>query len=190
MKKRILILDNYDSFTYNLVQQVKELSSHSFDVVRNDVITVEEASTYDAFILSPGPGLPKDSGILLELIGSQLGKKPIFGVCLGMQAIAEVMGATLFNLENPLHGISTEIELSTDPMFKNMPPKTKVGRYHSWAVNPETLPENCLITAKDENGVPMAIRHQVFPVWAVQFHPESILTEDGNVILKNFLELI
>ncbi|MFC2175980.1 anthranilate synthase component II [Bacteroidota bacterium] len=190
MSKKILILDNYDSFTYNLVQQIKELSTLSYDVVRNDVITVEETDQYDAFILSPGPGLPKDSGILLDLIKRQMERKPIFGVCLGMQAISEVMGGTLFNLKKPLHGVSTEIELQPDLMFKDMPSKTNVGRYHSWAVKADSLPAELLITAYDKDEVPMAIRHKNHPVSAVQFHPESILTDNGATIIQNFLKQV
>ncbi|NND93611.1 MAG: aminodeoxychorismate/anthranilate synthase component II [Flavobacteriales bacterium] len=190
MSKKILLLDSYDSFTYNLLQQVKELSDHSIDVVRNDEIAEDDGARYDAFILSPGPGLPDNSGSLKPIIAAHSKTKPMFGVCLGMQAMAEVFGAQLYNLERPLHGISTTIELKKDKMFKDVPTTLKVGRYHSWAVDPEHLPNDFLITGRDGNGVPMAMRHEALPLYAVQFHPESILTEQGGKIIKNFLDTL
>jgi anthranilate synthase component 2 len=190
MSKQILILDNYDSFTYNLVQQVRELSAHQVTVIRNDEIAVEEAGAYDAFILSPGPGLPSDSGILKPLISAYLESLPIFGVCLGMQAMAEVMGGELYNLAAPLHGVATEISLHQDPMFEGLGARSTVGRYHSWAVREDSLPASMRITSRDDEGVPMAFRHIDYPMSAVQFHPESILTEEGNRIIQNFLNTI
>jgi len=190
MSKNILILDNYDSFTYNLVQQVRELSDHQITVLRNDDLTVDEAVVHDAFILSPGPGLPSESGILKPLIEKYMESRPIFGVCLGMQAIAEVMGGELYNLEQPLHGVATEIGLTDDPMFDGLGSRSTVGRYHSWAVKEESLPDTMIITSRDDQGVPMAFRHIDYPMSAVQFHPESILTEEGNRMIQNFLNTI
>lgn len=190
MSKQILILDNYDSFTYNLVQQVRELSNHQVTVLRNDELTVDEAGAYNAFILSPGPGLPSDSGILKQLIKSYMDSRPIFGVCLGMQAIAEVMGGELYNLEQPLHGVATEITLDEDPMFEGLARRSAVARYHSWAVKEKSLPSSMYITSHDDEGVPMAFRHIDYPMTAVQFHPESILTEEGDLMIQNFLNTI
>ncbi len=190
MTKSILILDNYDSFTYNLVQQVREQSDHQVTVIRNDDLTVDEAAAYDAFILSPGPGLPADSGILKSLIAQYMDSRPIFGVCLGMQAIAEVMGGELYNLEQPLHGVATEITLDEDPMFDGLSTRSKVARYHSWAVKENSLPATMRITSRDDEGVPMAFSHVDYPMTAVQFHPESILTEEGDRMIQNFLNTI
>ena len=187
MKRSILIVDNYDSFTFNLVQQVKENSEHSFTVKRNDEISLEEANGYDAFIFSPGPGLPSEAGLLIDLIKTYQNTKPMFGVCLGMQAMAEANGAELYNLKRPLHGVSTAIDLNKDEMFEGLSQRLNVGRYHSWAVKQETLRAEFIITASDDEKVPMAMRHRELPLYAVQFHPESILTEQGERILSNFL---
>lgn len=181
------MLDNYDSFTYNLVQLVKENSSFPIDVFRNDEITLEEVNRYDKIILSPGPGIPKEAGILCELIRRYKNSKSIFGVCLGMQAIGEVFGATLINIEEPLHGISTPIQHTSSKLLKNIPSPFNVGRYHSWAIEESSIPVDLEITATDYDGVVMAIEHKELDVCGVQFHPESILTEYGKNILINFL---
>lgn len=183
------MIDNYDSFTYNLVQLVRENSSFDVDVFRNDEISIEEVNRYDKILLSPGPGLPNESGILCELIKTYHNKKPIFGVCLGMQAIGEVFGGTLINLDEPLHGISTPVKHIDSKLFKDVPETFLAGRYHSWAVDAETMPADFVISAVDENGIVMAIEHKQFNICGVQFHPESILTEHGKTILINFLNL-
>ena len=187
---KILVLDNYDSFTYNLVQYLQEISEFPIDVFRNDAITLEEVDAFDILILSPGPGIPADAGIMPELIKKYAATKSIFGVCLGMQCIGEVFGGNLFNLSKVFHGIATDIEVvdETDPVFKNIPKTFTVGRYHSWVVKSEGLPDCLKITAIDDAGEIMALRHQTYNVSGVQFHPESIMTEYGKELLTNFLE--
>lgn len=184
---KILVLDNYDSFTYNLVQLINANSSAEVDVFRNDEITIEAVSRYDKIILSPGPGIPKEAGILCELIQTYKTSKSIFGVCLGMQAIGEVYGATLLNIAAPLHGVATPIHHDGSKLFENIPTPFNVGRYHSWVVSKETVPAELKITAEDLNGFVMALEHEKHQVSGVQFHPESILTEYGKEIMVNFL---
>ncbi len=187
---RILVLDNYDSFTYNLVQYLKEISELPIEVFRNDEITLEAVDAFDIIVLSPGPGIPKDAGIMPDLIKKYALTKSIFGVCLGMQAIGEAFGGKLRNLKKVFHGIATPIEIieENDPLFQNMPSTFIVGRYHSWVVDKKDFPNELQITAEDSEGEIMAVRHQKFNVSGVQFHPESIMTENGKEILKNFLE--
>ncbi|WP_370898097.1 anthranilate synthase component II [Chryseobacterium gossypii] len=186
---RVLVFDNYDSFTYNLVQIVEKILNERVDVVRNDKITLEEVGKYDKIILSPGPGIPEEAGILLDLIREYAPTKSILGVCLGQQAIAEAFGGSLINLSEIFHGVATSARLVKDGtrLFKNLSSGLEVGRYHSWVVNPEGFPEELEITAVDENGMIMALQHKRYDVHGVQFHPESILTPDGEVIIKNFL---
>ncbi|MBS3992648.1 MAG: aminodeoxychorismate/anthranilate synthase component II [Bacteroidetes bacterium] len=184
---RLLMLDNYDSFTYNLVQLIKDNSTLTVDVFRNDEISLHEVNNYDKIVLSPGPGLPNESGILCDLIKTYQNSKSIFGVCLGMQAIGEVFGGTLINLKEPLHGISTPVKHTDSFLFKGIPATFNVGRYHSWAVDANTLPEDIIVTAEDENGFVMAIEHRQLNISGVQFHPESILTDYGKIIMTNFL---
>lgn len=184
---RLLMLDNYDSFTYNLVQLIKDNSTIEVDVFRNDEISLQQVNNYDKIVLSPGPGLPSDSGILCELIKTYQYSKAIFGVCLGMQAIGEVFGGTLINLNEPLHGVATPIKHVNSFLFKGIPETFNVGRYHSWALDAKTVPNNFIISAEDENGIVMAIEHRQLNISGVQFHPESILTEHGKTILTNFL---
>jgi anthranilate synthase component 2 len=184
---KILMLDNYDSFTYNLVQLVEENSNFSIDVFRNNEIEVSYISDYDKIILSPGPGLPLNSGILCSLISTYYKEKSIFGVCLGMQAIAEVLGGDLYNLAEPLHGVSTIIKHTSNSLLKGIPHQFKVGRYHSWAVDKKGLPSDLKVTAVDEYGVIMALEHSKYNISGVQFHPESILTDFGKEIIINFL---
>lgn len=189
--QHILLLDNYDSFTYNLVHLLNEIGNCRVTVQRNDAIRVEDAAEYDKIILSPGPGIPEEAGILLPLIREYIGKKPIFGVCLGHQAIAEASGARLVNLSQVFHGIATTMHLTAEPglLFEGVPNTFRAGRYHSWAVQQGTLPDTFSITATDETGEIMAFQHRHFPVFGVQFHPESIMTEHGRQMVGNFLKM-
>lgn len=187
-KMKLLMLDNYDSFTFNLVQLIRENSDYRVDVRRNDEISITEVDQYDKIMLSPGPGIPSEAGILCELIDTYKSRKSIFGVCLGLQAIAEVFGARLFNLAEPLHGISTPVSHTSSPLFEGIPGTFQAGRYHSWAVQNSTVPDGLSITARDENDIIMALEHTAFDVSGVQFHPESILTDHGKQIIINFLK--
>lgn len=186
---KILIIDNYDSFTYNLVHLVNELGLQC-DVWRNDKFAIGDVDAYSHIILSPGPGIPSEAGLLLEVIRKYAPTKSIFGVCLGQQAIAEVFGGKLYNLSRPMHGIATPIKI-TDPnekLFAGLPQSFKVGRYHSWVVDRDSFPDALTVTAIDEqdNSV-MALRHKQFDVRGVQFHPESVLTEHGRAMMQNWL---
>ena len=184
---KLLMIDNYDSFTYNLVQLVRENSDFEIDVFRNDEISIEDVNNYDKILLSPGPGIPADAGIMCEIIEKYKNTKPIFGVCLGMQAIGEVFGGKLINIAEPLHGVSTPIKHIFSPIFKDVPEEFNAGRYHSWAVDGATMPSELNITSVDAFGEVMAIEHKTLPICGVQFHPESILTDHGKTILFNFL---
>lgn len=188
--KKILLLDNYDSFTYNLVQYIEELTGYSITVIRNDKITVEEVEEYDILFLSPGPGVPKDAGILIPLIQEYSGKKPIFGVCLGLQAMAEAFGGELTNLSRVFHGVATDVSIldKNEALFNGIPNPFDAGRYHSWVATKASLPDCFRITAIDaDEGEIMAITHKEHFTKAVQFHPESILTPDGKKMIQNFL---
>lgn len=186
---KLLILDNYDSFTYNLVHLIEKVSDIEFEVHRNDKISLVQISSFDKILLSPGPGLPKDAGIMPELLKTYAASKSIFGVCLGLQAIGECFGAQLKNLETVYHGIATPIILKQeDSIFNNCPNKFNVGRYHSWVVDEKNLPSSLCITATDENGQIMALKHEKLDVRGVQFHPESILSEFGEAIISNWLK--
>lgn len=187
---KILILDNYDSFTYNLVQLVEQIAGEaSVEVFKNDEISIDKVAEYDKVILSPGPGVPSEAGILLDVIKEYAPKKSIFGVCLGQQAIAEAFGGSLMNLPEIFHGVGVDTKILKDStkLFQNIPNEIKVGRYHSWIVNPDTLPNELEITAVDGQGMVMALQHKEYDVHAVQFHPESVLTPEGRKILENFL---
>jgi anthranilate synthase component 2 len=186
---RILVFDNYDSFTYNLVHAVKKLGYTDVEVHRNDQIALEDIARFDKIILSPGPGVPSESGILMDVIRTYAPIKPILGVCLGEQAIAEAFGGTLINLSEVHHGISSVVDImEKDILFDGLPKQLEVGRYHSWAVEKSTLPVCLTITALDEEGMIMALAHKTFDVRGVQFHPESVLTPMGEQMLKNWLE--
>ena len=188
---KILVLNNYDSFTYNLVQMVEQIVGKEFVYVfKNDEISLEEVEKYDKIILSPGPGVPNEAGILLEVIREFAPKKPILGVCLGLQAIAEALGGKLINLNNVYHGvgISTAIIEDNAKIFSGLPSEIITGRYHSWAVDSHDFPEELQIAAVDEQGIIMALQHRKYDVHAVQFHPESVLTPYGKKILENFLK--
>ena len=187
----ILVLDNYDSFTYNLVNYVRNQTDANIAVFRNDEISLEAVGEYDKILLSPGPGLPNESGILMTLIKQYAPTKSIFGVCLGHQAIAEVFGGSLRNLSEVHHGLASTIKVQDKaaPLFKGLPERFQGGRYHSWVVNEYDLPECLQITAVEPNGEIMAMRHQSYDVRSVQFHPESVLTEYGMEMVKNWLAL-
>jgi anthranilate synthase component 2 len=185
----ILVFDNYDSFTYNMVHAVKKLGYTDVEVHRNDRIALEDIARFDKIILSPGPGVPSESGILLDVIRTYASTKSILGVCLGEQAIAEAFGGTLINLSEVHHGISSIINvIEDDILFNDLPKKIEVGRYHSWAVEKENLPDYLTITAVDEDGMIMALAHKTYDVRGVQFHPESVLTPYGEKMLENWLK--
>ncbi|MCA6364617.1 MAG: aminodeoxychorismate/anthranilate synthase component II [Bacteroidetes bacterium] len=186
---RILVFDNYDSFTYNLVHLVETLTEAPVDVVRNDKLPLEDADAYSHIILSPGPGIPEEAGALLPLIKRYAGQKNMLGVCLGHQAIAEALGGKLINLGKVFHGVATPVSTAQNAgyLFRDMPHTFLAGRYHSWVVDEQTLPPSLRITARDESGQIMAFEHEQYQLAGVQFHPESILTEYGAVILRNFI---
>ncbi len=185
---KLLVLDNYDSFTYNLVHLIEKVSDIQFEVIRNDKISLEAINAFDKILLSPGPGLPKDAGIMSKLLKQYGPSKNILGICLGLQAIGETYGAKLKNLETVFHGIATPVTiLEEDILFQNCPPNFIVGRYHSWVVNTTDLPEDLKITATDADGNIMALKHILYNVRGVQFHPESILSEYGERVIKNWL---
>lgn len=188
---KILVLDNYDSFTYNLVQAIESISGEKVEVRRNDRITLEEIDWFDKIVLSPGPGVPEEAGIMKDVIRTYAGKKSILGVCLGHQAIGEVFGGKLSNLEKVFHGVATAmtLEVNDDPVFKDIPQKFLGGRYHSWIVDRASLPECLEITATEENGQIMAMRHKEYDVRGVQFHPESVLTEYGRKLIENWVRM-
>ncbi|SEC83972.1 anthranilate synthase component 2 [Tenacibaculum sp. MAR_2009_124] len=186
---KILILDNYDSFTYNLVHMVEKITDTYPDVYRNDEISLEDVGRYDLIILSPGPGIPNEAGILKEVIRTYAGKLPIFGVCLGLQAITEVFGGKIMNMNEVFHGVATDMKVLEKEaiIFKDIPQTFPAARYHSWIASKEDLPESLEVTAIDEDGGIMAVRHREFHISAVQFHPESILTEVGEQLVRNFI---
>lgn len=187
---RTVIIDNYDSFTYNLSHLVKELGAQ-VDVMRNDRFDLSDLQVFDKIILSPGPGIPKEAGLLLDVIRTYAGKKPILGVCLGEQAIGQVFGAKLTNLTDVFHGVQTPVRLLPDKdeyIFSDLPYSINVGRYHSWVVDKTDLPESLIVTAESDEGYIMALRHRHFDIHGIQFHPESVLTPDGATIMKNFIE--
>lgn len=187
-KMKILLFDNYDSFTYNLLHILKELGA-DVEVHRNDKISLEEIERFDKILLSPGPGIPEEAGILLPLIRRYAPTKSILGVCLGEQAIGEAFGATLINLTDVHHGVCSDIRIvAKDPIFEGLEPGMRVGRYHSWAVSKENFPDCLEITAVDtEEGQIMGLRHREYDVRGIQFHPESVLTPKGKTIIENWL---
>ena len=191
---KILIFDNYDSFTYNLVHMVEKITHTKVDVYRNDQLPLEKVKEYDKIILSPGPGIPSEAGLLLEVIKEYASTKSILGVCLGHQAIGEAFGGKLINLDTLYHGVATPIEVKSkklpgkNDLFDGLPTKIEVGRYHSWIISDEDFPEELEVTARAENNLIMALQHKTFDVQGVQFHPESVLTPDGEKILMNWLK--
>lgn len=186
---KIVIIDNYDSFTYNLSHLVKELGA-DVTVVRNDQFELPELEQFDKIILSPGPGIPEEAGLLLDVIRTYTGRKPMLGVCLGHQAIGEVFGAKLINLSDVYHGVQTEgTQLGNDPIFDGLPERIKMGRYHSRVVDNSTLPSCLEVTATTDDGMIMALRHKDYDIHGIQFHPESVLTPDGRTIVDNWLKM-
>ena len=185
---KTVIIDNYDSFTYNLAHLVKELGAE-VDVLRNDKFELEELEKYDKIILSPGPGIPEEAGLLLEVIRTYAGRKPILGVCLGEQAIGQAFGGKLTNLSEVFHGIQPNVKTKNkDYIFSGLPTEIPVGRYHSWVVDTEGFPEELVITAISSEGQIMALKHREYDVHGIQFHPESVLTPDGKQIVGNWLK--
>ena len=185
---KVLVLDNYDSFTYNLVHSVKKIIS-DVAVFRNDEITLEEVKKYDKIILSPGPGVPDEANLLKPIIKEYAATKSLLGVCLGQQAIGEVFGGELLNTKKVFHGVASQIEIiQEDVIFKGLPNKFDVGRYHSWLISEENLPKELTITARGPEGEIMAIRHKQYDVCGVQFHPESVLTPLGDQMIENWLK--
>ncbi len=187
----IMVLDNYDSFTYNLVHYIKELSGERVDVFRNDQISPEEARRYDKIVISPGPGLPSGAGITLDLIRYLAPERSILGVCLGCQAIAESCGGRLSNLSRVFHGVATYMNVtdSSEGLFEGIPESFTAGRYHSWIIQEDSMPDDLHVTARDQEGTIMAVAHKTFDLRGVQFHPESVLTRYGKQMLLNWLEM-
>lgn len=185
---KILVVDNYDSFTFNLVHLLQECGMDC-TVIRNDKFNIEEVAAYDKILLSPGPGIPKEAGLLMDVIRTYGASKSILGICLGQQAIAEVYGGKLFNLKKPVHGTATPLQVlkSEEPLFKDLPERFRIGRYHSWAVAHEQFPEELEVTAVDDEGVIMALSHKTYDVRGLQFHPESVLSEHGKRMIANWL---
>ena len=185
---KTVIIDNYDSFTYNLAHLVKELGAE-VDVLRNDKFELEELEKYDKIILSPGPGIPEEAGLLLEVIRTYAGRKPMLGVCLGEQAIGQAFGGKLTNLSEVFHGIQTNVKIKNkDYIFDGLPTEIPVGRYHSWVVDTDGFPEELVVTAISPEGLIMALKHREYDVHGIQFHPESVLTPDGKQIVGNWLK--
>lgn len=185
---KIVIIDNYDSFTYNLSHLLKELGA-DVTVVRNDKFELKDLEQYDKIVLSPGPGIPSEAGLLLDVIRTYAGRKPILGVCLGHQAIGEVFGASLENLKEVYHGVQTEgTQLGNDYIFEGLPERVMMGRYHSWVVAKDSVPECLEVTAMSDDGEIMAMRHCQYDIHGIQFHPESVLTPEGKTIVGNFLK--
>ena len=191
---KILVFDNYDSFTYNLVHLVEKILHEKVEVFRNDEIPLEKVKEYDKIILSPGPGIPVEAGLLLPLIKEYASEKSILGVCLGHQAIGEAFGGKLINLDTVFHGVATPVMINSDKikaksrLFEGLPESIEAGRYHSWIVSDEGFPAELEVTARDENNFIMGLQHKKFDVQGVQFHPESVLTPEGEKILRNWLK--
>jgi len=187
---KIVVIDNYDSFTYNLVHAIKKISGLPVDVIRNDELELDDLEKYDKIILSPGPGIPDEAGLLMDIIREFAPRKSMLGVCLGHQAIGEAFGAGLTNMSHVLHGIATPVtQISSDPvLFENVPGQFEAGRYHSWIVNREGFPDSLEVTSVDENGQIMSMKHRQYDVRGVQFHPESILTPEGEKMIRNWLK--
>lgn len=185
---KVAVIDNYDSFTYNLVHYLEDLGAE-VTVFRNDEFDLEDLASFEKILLSPGPGIPDEAGLLKEVIKTYDKTKDIFGVCLGLQAIGEIYGGKLTNLDTVFHGVATKISVTNDDfIFDNLPQKFEVGRYHSWVVATENLPDSLIITSTDENGEIMSLKHEHLNVRGVQFHPESVLTPNGKQILENWLK--
>jgi len=182
---KTVIIDNFDSFTYNLVHYIEEITTKRPKVLRNNTFNINDLETFDIIVLSPGPGLPKEAGLLLDVIAKYHKNKIIIGVCLGHQAIGEYFGGKLKNLENVYHGVASELKKIKDTVLFNNMDKPLVGRYHSWVIQKETLPNFIQITSEDDKGEIMSLKHESLPIYGVQFHPESILTPNGKEMLAN-----
>ena len=191
---KILVFDNYDSFTYNLVHLVEKITHEKVEVHRNDQIPLGKVKEYDKIILSPGPGIPEEAGLLLPLIKEYASSKSILGVCLGHQAIGQAFGGKLINLSSVFHGVATPVKVKSEKLkvksdlFEGLPDQIEVGRYHSWVVSKENFPTDLEITAEDESGMIMGLQHKTYDVQGVQFHPESVLTPRGEDIMRNWLK--
>ena len=186
--ERVVIIDNYDSFTYNLAHLVKQLGA-KVEVFRNDQFTLNQLERFTKIILSPGPGIPEEAGLLMDVIRTYAGRKPMLGVCLGHQAIAEVFGGNLVNLKEVYHGIATEgTQFGNDPIFSGLPKRIVMGRYHSWVVDRAGFPDCLEVTAMSDDGQIMALRHRNYNIHGIQFHPESVLTPEGATIVRNWLQ--
>lgn len=186
--ERVVIIDNYDSFTYNLAHLVKQLGA-KVEVFRNDQFTLNQLERFTKIILSPGPGIPEEAGLLMDVIRTYAGRKPMLGVCLGHQAIAEVFGGKLVNLKEVYHGIATEAtQFGNDPIFSGLPKRIVMGRYHSWVVDRAGFPDCLEVTAMSDDGQIMALRHRNYNIHGIQFHPESVLTPEGATIVRNWLQ--
>lgn len=186
---KIVIIDNYDSFTYNLAHLVKELGAE-VTVFRNDQFLLSELDRFDKIILSPGPGIPSEAGLLMDVIRKYAGRKPMLGVCLGHQAIGEAFGAKLTNLSEVYHGVATPCtQFGNDPIFEGLPKRIEIGRYHSWVVDKSGFPDCLDITAVSDDGQIMGLKHKNYDIRGIQFHPESVLTPDGKMMIQNWLEL-
>ncbi len=184
---KTVIIDNYDSFTYNLSHLLKELGA-SVTVVRNDKFRIEDLEQFDRIVLSPGPGIPSEAGLMPQVIKSYAGRKPILGICLGHQAIGEAFGARLLNIGNVVHGVATPAHITVqDYLFKGLPKDIEVGRYHSWVVDDKELPQCLEVTSRSDDGYIMSLRHREYDVRGIQFHPESVLTPQGKTIINNWL---
>ncbi|WP_315357703.1 aminodeoxychorismate/anthranilate synthase component II [Prevotella denticola] len=189
MRTKCAVVDNYDSFTYNLAHMIKELGA-DVTVLRNDRFDLMDLMPFDRIVLSPGPGIPSEAGLLLDVIRSYAGIRPILGVCLGHQAIGEVFGARLLNLSDVFHGVSAKVtQVADTPLFAGLPQKFPVGRYHSWVVERESMPDCLEITAESDEGLIMALHHRTYDIHGIQFHPESVLTPDGKRIMENWLHI-
>ena len=184
---KTVIIDNYDSFTYNLSHLLKELGA-SVTVVRNDKFRIEDLEQFDRIVLSPGPGIPSEAGLMPQVIKTYAGRKPILGICLGHQAIGEAFGARLLNIGNVVHGVATPAHITVqDYLFKGLPKDIEVGRYHSWVVDDKDLPQCLEVTSRSDDGYIMSLRHREYDVRGIQFHPESVLTPQGKTIINNWL---
>jgi len=190
MEKKIIIIDNYDSFTYNIVHAIEDICKHKVTVFRNDKISLKQVEAYDYVIISPGPGIPEESGETLNIIKKYYKSKKIFGVCLGLQAIAVALGGKLENLNDVFHGIESPMSISEScPIYNDVSNPFQAGRYHSWVVNETNLTDDLIINCRDEQGQIMGFHHKDYPVYGVQFHPESIMTKAGNKMFENFLNI-
>ncbi len=189
---QVVLIDNYDSFTHILAQYVQEQEGVTLSIIKNDTFQLEDLATYDGILISPGPGIPDTAGLIKAVITHYSGKKPILGVCLGLQAIYESFGGQLANLSQVQHGVSSQVEIidDADPIFKGINSPFQSGRYHSWICDRTVVPDQLIVTAQDQAGRIMACRHKTHPTYGVQFHPESILTPEGKKMIKNFVALL